>query len=36
MRHYRTREAAKRLGVTKMTILCWIEAGKIKAYKIGR
>ena len=28
--------AAKRLGVTKMTILCWIKAGKIKAYKIGR
>ncbi|RLE57630.1 MAG: IS607 family transposase, partial [Thermoprotei archaeon] len=36
MRLYRTGEAAKRLGVTRMTILRWIKAGKIKAYKVGR
>lgn len=36
MRLYRTGEAAKRLGVTKMTVLRWIKAGKIKAYKVGR
>jgi len=36
MRLYRTGEAAKRLGVTKMTVLRWIRAGKIRAYKIGR
>jgi len=36
MRLYRTGEAAKRLGITKMTVLRWIRAGKIRAYKIGR
>ena len=36
MRLYRTGEAAKRLGVTRMTVLRWIKAGKIKAYKVGR
>ena len=36
MRLYRTGEAAKRLGVTRMTVLRWIRAGKIRAYKIGR
>jgi len=36
MRLYRTGEAAKRLGVTRMTVLRWIRAGKIKAYKVGR
>jgi len=36
MRLYRTGEAAKKLGVSKMTVLRWIRAGRIKAYKIGR
>ncbi|MHA1238805.1 MAG: IS607 family transposase [Candidatus Odinarchaeia archaeon] len=33
---YRTGEAAKRLGVSKMTVLRWIKASKLKAYRIGK
>jgi len=33
---YRTGEAAKKLGVSKMTVLRWIKAGKLKAHRIGK
>ncbi|ACS91089.1 MAG TPA: IS607 family transposase [Thermococcaceae archaeon] len=36
MRLYRTGEAAKKLGVSKMTILRWIQSGKLKAHRIGK
>ncbi len=36
MKLYRTGEVAERLGVSKMTVLRWIKAGKIKAFRIGR
>lgn len=36
VRLYRTGEAAKRLGVSKMTVLRWIKSGKLKAHRIGR
>ena len=36
MRLYRTGEAAKKLGVSKMTILRWIKSGKLKARRIGK
>ncbi len=36
MKLYRTGEAAKKLGVSKMTVLRWIKAGKLKAHKISK
>ncbi|ANF23409.1 IS607 family transposase [Thermococcus piezophilus] len=36
MKLYRTGEAAKKLGVSKMTVLRWIKSGKLKAHKIGK
>jgi len=36
VRLYRTGEAAKKLGVSKMTILRWIKSGKLKARRIGK
>jgi len=33
---YRTGEVAKKLGVSKMTVLRWIKAGKLKAHRIGK
>ncbi|NJE06035.1 IS607 family transposase [Thermococcus sp. M36] len=33
---YRTGEAAKKLGVSKMTVLRWIKSGKLKAHRIGK
>ncbi|ACS90786.1 IS element ISTsi1 orfA, putative resolvase [Thermococcus sibiricus MM 739] len=36
MRLYRTGEASKKLGVSKMTILRWIKSGKLKAHRIGK
>ena len=35
--HYVTKaEAAKRVGVNRLTIWRWIEAGKLPAEKVGR
>ncbi|WP_456366280.1 IS607 family transposase [Thermococcus sp.] len=36
MRLYRTGEVAKKLGVSKMTVLRWIKSGKLKAHRIGK
>ncbi|NJE05195.1 IS607 family transposase [Thermococcus sp. M36] len=36
MKLYRTGEAARKLGVSKMTVLRWIKAGKLKAHRIGK
>ncbi|WP_148882043.1 IS607 family transposase [Thermococcus aciditolerans] len=36
MKLYRTGEVAKKLGVSKMTVLRWIKAGKLKAHRIGK
>jgi len=36
VRLYRTGEASKKLGVSKMTILRWIKSGKLKAHRIGK
>jgi len=36
VRLYRTGEVAKKLGVSKMTVLRWIKAGKLKAHRIGK
>ncbi|GAB6135881.1 hypothetical protein JCM16307_14300 [Thermococcus prieurii] len=36
MKLYRTGEVAKKLGVSKMTILRWIKSGKLKAHRIGK
>ncbi|WP_148882988.1 IS607 family transposase [Thermococcus aciditolerans] len=36
VRLYRTGEFAKKLGVSKMTVLRWIKAGKLKAHRIGK
>ena len=33
---YRTGEVAKKLGVSKMTVLRWIKTGKLKAHRIGK
>ena len=33
---YRTGEVARRLGISKMTVLRWIKSGKLKAYRIGK
>ncbi len=33
---YRTGEVAKKLGVSKMTVLRWIKSGKLKAHRIGK
>lgn len=33
---YRTGEVAKKLGVSKMTVLRWIKAGKLQAHRIGK
>ena len=33
---YKTAEAAELFGVCRLTIIRWIEAGKIKAMKAGR
>ncbi|WP_456421817.1 IS607 family transposase [Thermococcus sp.] len=36
MKLYRTGEVAKKLGVSKMTVLRWIKSGKLKAHRIGK
>ncbi|HIP74955.1 MAG TPA: helix-turn-helix domain-containing protein, partial [Thermococcus paralvinellae] len=36
MKLYRTGEVARRLGISKMTVLRWIKSGKLKAYRIGK
>ncbi len=36
VRLYRTGEVAKKLGISKMTVLRWIKSGKLKAYRIGK
>jgi len=36
VRLYRTGEVAKKLGVSKMTVLRWIKSGKLKAHRIGK
>ena len=33
---YRTGEVAKKLGVSKMTVLRWIKSGKLEAHRIGK
>nr|WP_206204532.1 IS607 family transposase [Thermococcus sp. 21S7] len=33
---YRSGEVAKKLGVSKMTVLRWIKSGKLKAHRIGK
>lgn len=32
---HRPREFAKKVGVTKPTIMSWIKSGQVEAYKIG-
>ena len=34
--YYSTSEAAKLLGVSRVTVFLWIEKGKIQAKKVGR
>ncbi|NJE61772.1 IS607 family transposase [Thermococcus sp. 21S7] len=36
MKLYRSGEVAKKLGVSKMTVLRWIKSGKLKAHRIGK
>lgn len=36
MKLYRTGEVAKKLGVSKMTVLRWIKSGKLEAHRIGK
>jgi putative resolvase len=33
---YKTREAAELFGVRRLTVIRWIEAGRLKATKYGR
>ncbi len=35
MKFYRTGEAAKKLGVNRMTVLRWITKGKIQTIRVG-
>lgn len=36
MDFYKTREAAALFGVRRLTVIRWIEAGRLKATKYGR
>lgn len=35
MDFYKTREAAALFGVRRLTVIRWIEAGQLKAAKVG-